>query len=173
MQTLPQTPKPLLKRLFFRLNTTFRRKNERPAIGVLISRSTQISTQLAVPQAIENESGPSGVSFGRKVLQTATVVVEIGASVAEAVPGGTIAKGALDAFCKVLKVVEHNLQNKEDAAELRKKINELVHDLSESEIPEGDAAFEARQSQLVGCVLSTFLGLKSCWKTLHRASDPK
>ncbi|TFK20205.1 hypothetical protein FA15DRAFT_708290 [Coprinopsis marcescibilis] len=168
MQTPPQIPKPILKRLFSRFNTTFRRQNERPAIGVLISQSTQISTQLG-PHAIESESGPRGVSIGRRVLQTVTVVADVGASVAEAVPGGTIVKGALDALGKVLKVVEvrgiavnlpklanflmtmmqHNLQNKEDVAELRSKIDELVDVLSESAIPAGDVAFEARQRRLV------------------------
>ncbi|TFK17341.1 hypothetical protein FA15DRAFT_252522 [Coprinopsis marcescibilis] len=152
MQTPPQTPKPILKRLFSRFNTTFRRKKERPAISTLISESTHVNTQLAGPRAIESGSGSKGVSFGRRVLQTATVVADIGASVAEAVPGGTIAKGALEAFCKVLKVVELNLQNKEDVDDLRSKIEELVDHLSESTIPVGDVAFEARQRRLVRCV---------------------
>ncbi|TFK16599.1 hypothetical protein FA15DRAFT_676635, partial [Coprinopsis marcescibilis] len=146
MQPPPRTPKTILKRLFFRLNTTFRKS---PAIGTPISESTQISTQLADTRAIESGSGLRGVSLRRKVLQTATVVADIGASVAEAVPGGTIAKGALDAFSKVLKVVELNLQNKEDVDELRHKIEELADDLSESTIPAGDLAFEARQRRLV------------------------
>ncbi|TFK22080.1 hypothetical protein FA15DRAFT_51260 [Coprinopsis marcescibilis] len=143
MQTPPQTPKPILKRLFFRLNATFRRKNDRSAIGTLISRSTQIGCLLADPRAIEGESGPTGVSFGRKVLQAATNVADIGASIADAIPGGTPVKGALDAVCKVLKVVELNLQNKEDVEELRSKIDELVDLLSESTIPVGDATYGA------------------------------
>ncbi|TFK20211.1 hypothetical protein FA15DRAFT_138493 [Coprinopsis marcescibilis] len=136
MQTPPQIPKPILKRLFSRINTTFRRQN------------------LAHPQAIESESGPNGVvSFGRKMLQTATVVTSIGASVAEAVPGGTIAKGVLESLSK------HNLQNKEDATELRREIGKLVLDLSASEIPAGDAAFDARQHELVGklCAKAKYL----------------
>ncbi|TFK20215.1 hypothetical protein FA15DRAFT_708296 [Coprinopsis marcescibilis] len=149
MHTPSQTPKPFLKRLLSRFNTTFRRKNERPAIGTSISESTQISPQLADPPAIEGQSEPSGVSLRRKVLQTATVVADKDASVGEAVPGGTIAKGALEVFCEVLKVVEVNLQNKEDVDELRSKIKELLDDLSESIIPGGDAAFEARQRRLV------------------------
>ncbi|KAJ3531436.1 hypothetical protein NMY22_g8158 [Coprinellus aureogranulatus] len=77
--------------------------------------------------ALPNEGEFSG---GRQILQTSIVVFDVAFSVVETIPvlGGPL-KGALEALCKVLRLVEQRFQNQEDIGALTERLTTLIETL--------------------------------------------
>ncbi|RXW25732.1 hypothetical protein EST38_g172 [Candolleomyces aberdarensis] len=93
-----------------------------------------ISSTMARPSVSEKPLANEESKAPLPALQNAIVVTDILFSIAETIPViGTPIKGALEAVCKVLRVVEQRFEVKEDIDELIDKLSELLELLSKEQ----------------------------------------
>ncbi|KAJ3526700.1 hypothetical protein NMY22_g10063 [Coprinellus aureogranulatus] len=123
------------------MHTSKRKENESlqadPQAAMLLH--AQPHHRLTQTQENRNQLPPnqSDVAGGRFVLQTSIVVLDVAFSIAETIPVfGAPLKGALEALCKVLKLVEQRFRIGDDIEALTERLTELMKSLCRAGTPD-------------------------------------